>query len=418
MHEPFYQKFQAFVSKMHPDLAIKGLEFKSSFVSPFKIKLSETDFKTCLHSIHSLTKLRNTPSYQSFIEKHLEDSHPELKPFRPNQKSLFMGYDFHLSPEGPKLIEVNTNAGFGLGLDVLYRFRSEILGESIDPRVFPKDLRNQIKKDFLNEWEISEAGTAEASRNIQPSQLHASICDDQIDKQALAFEFELFKQLMNEIFASSSVIECRDLHFKNGTLVNTKQEGISFLYNRSTDFYWKNPSSEGIRTAWQQLANLTISPNPFDFSLMADKSCMLNFCNADFLRQHSLSETDIHQILAVALQTILVTPENAETIHKDRKRYFFKPFESFGGKAVYNGKSISSKVWAEILQHPYLAQETCPAAEVSVETAPESVTNYKFDIRFYMYGDELRTLGARIYQGQTTNFRSPWGGFAGVEIVS
>jgi len=38
----------------------------------------------------------------------------------------------------------------------------------------------------------------------------------------------------------------------------------------------------------------------------------------------------------------------------------------------------------------------------------------KFDLRNYTYAGEVQWIAARTYQGQTTNFRTPGGGFAPV----
>lgn len=38
----------------------------------------------------------------------------------------------------------------------------------------------------------------------------------------------------------------------------------------------------------------------------------------------------------------------------------------------------------------------------------------KFDLRNYVYDGQIDWLAARLYQGQTTNFRTPGGGFAPV----
>jgi len=38
----------------------------------------------------------------------------------------------------------------------------------------------------------------------------------------------------------------------------------------------------------------------------------------------------------------------------------------------------------------------------------------KFDLRAYTYNGEVQWVAARLYQGQTTNFRTPGGGFAPV----
>ncbi|WP_404362757.1 hypothetical protein [Marinobacter sp.] len=42
----------------------------------------------------------------------------------------------------------------------------------------------------------------------------------------------------------------------------------------------------------------------------------------------------------------------------------------------------------------------------------DTVTTGKVDIRLYTYGGKTLLTAARIYKGQTTNFRTPGGGFA------
>jgi hypothetical protein len=41
----------------------------------------------------------------------------------------------------------------------------------------------------------------------------------------------------------------------------------------------------------------------------------------------------------------------------------------------------------------------------------------KFDVRAYAYRDQPLFLGARVYQGQVTNFRSPGGGFSAICVL-
>jgi hypothetical protein len=42
----------------------------------------------------------------------------------------------------------------------------------------------------------------------------------------------------------------------------------------------------------------------------------------------------------------------------------------------------------------------------------------KADVRNYVYRGAVQLVAARLYQGQTTNFRTPGGGFAVVKEVS
>ncbi len=41
----------------------------------------------------------------------------------------------------------------------------------------------------------------------------------------------------------------------------------------------------------------------------------------------------------------------------------------------------------------------------------------KVDLRNYVYRGRVQLIAARLYQGQTTNFRTPGGGFAPVLTV-
>ena len=51
--------------------------------------------------------------------------------------------------------------------------------------------------------------------------------------------------------------------------------------------------------------------------------------------------------------------------------------------------------------------------EVEVETL-EGRRKMKFGVRAYAYSDQVLLPGARVYQGQVTNLRSPGGGFSAI----
>ena len=57
-----------------------------------------------------------------------------------------------------------------------------------------------------------------------------------------------------------------------------------------------------------------------------------------------------------------------------------------------------------------MAQKLVPPGERWI--GPES--SMKSDVRNYVYDGQVQLLAARIYQGQTTNFRTAGGGFAPV----
>jgi len=43
--------------------------------------------------------------------------------------------------------------------------------------------------------------------------------------------------------------------------------------------------------------------------------------------------------------------------------------------------------------------------------------NWKFDVRFFVYRDQIQLAVARVYQGQVTNFSSRYGGLTAIDFV-
>ncbi len=120
--------------------------------------------------------------------------------------------------------------------------------------------------------------------------------------------------------------------------------------------------------------------------------------------------------LGNVLRTEVVTPDKAESLWARRKQLFFKPAAGYGGKAVYRGDKLTRGTWEEIVKGGYVAQEFAPPSERMIEIAGSKEAR-KADIRLYTYAGNTLLTAARLYQGQTTNFRTPGGGFAPVFSV-
>ena len=112
----------------------------------------------------------------------------------------------------------------------------------------------------------------------------------------------------------------------------------------------------------------------------------------------------------------MVTAANADELWSARKRYFFKPAGGHGGKAVYRGDKMTRGVWEAVRQGGYIAQELAVPSERRIRIDGE-IKALKLDVRLYTYGGSPLLPAARVYQGQTTNFRTPGGGFAPVFVT-
>jgi hypothetical protein len=120
--------------------------------------------------------------------------------------------------------------------------------------------------------------------------------------------------------------------------------------------------------------------------------------------------------LAGVPRTVLVTPDNADTLWQSRKDMFFKPLSGHGSKAVYRGDKITKGVWTEIARGGFVAQAFAAPGQrmIEIDGAPAL---RKMDVRLYTYDGRILLAAARLYQGQTTNFRTPGGGFAPVLVI-
>src|SRR5690606_35694982 len=94
---------------------------------------------------------------------------------------------------------------------------------------------------------------------------------------------------------------------------------------------------------------------------------------------------------------------SADDLWAERKRWFFKTKQSFGGKAAYRGASISKSAFELVTTGPYLAQEYVPAPHCRPDGADQ---DFKYDLRFYVYRDRVQQICARLYRGQLTNVQT------------
>lgn len=321
---------------------------------------------------------------------------------------MFMGYDFHLDAQGPWLIEVNTNAGGALLNAALARAQKsccEAMNWAFKPAPTFDRLEDTFFEMFANEWR--------RQRGEAPMGL-VVIVDDDPAAQYLAPEFYLCRQMLRQQGLDARVVSPEELEWRDGELL-TDGSVVGMVYNRLTDFYLTEPAHAALKDAFETGA-VVMSPNPRVHALYADKRNLVALSDATLLASWGVSEGDRALVAAVVPQTIQVTPERYDELWTQRRQWFFKPESGYGGKAVYRGDKLTRRVWQDITQGGFVAQAMVPPSERLIEVDGVQ-TDLKFDIRAYAYAGQVQLLAARMYTGQTTNFRTPGGGFAPVVIV-
>lgn len=240
------------------------------------------------------------------------------------------------------------------------------------------------------------------------------IVDDDPGSQYLAPEFQLFKTLLTRGFAPADIVDATTLQWRDGCLRH-QGASVDMIYNRLTDFYLTDPGHAALREAYESGA-VVITPNPRTHALYADKRNLIRLGDASLLQQWDISAEDIDRLIRLVPAAQLVTKDNADALWSQRRSLFFKPAAGFGSKAAYRGDKLTRRVWNEILSGAYIAQTLVTPGERVIEV-DGVLTRLKFDLRAYTYEGQVQLLTARMYSGQTTNFRTPGGGFAPVFVL-
>ena len=116
-------------------------------------------------------------------------------------------------------------------------------------------------------------------------------------------------------------------------------------------------------------------------------------------------------LMCVVLVTLAwIVPASAAFAQATRATLLGTITDQSGG--AYRGEKLTRKVFAEILDGDYVAQALVPPSERLGREGSAPVL--KVDLRNYVYDGNVVLIAARLYQGQTTNFRTPGGGFAPV----
>lgn len=316
-----------------------------------------------------------------------------------------MGYDFHLTAGGPKLIEINTNAGGAFLNAHLARAQAACCSDmSIDRRLID-EFDTNVAAMFRAEWRRQRSAAVPLST--------IAIVDDEPAEQYLYPEFVLARELLRRQGLRALIADPAELEVRDGALWLGKDR-IDLVYNRLVDFPLEAPRHSALREAYA--AGLAVvTPGPHHHAVLANKRNLTLLSDPQVLRLLGVTDKALGPLAGIPL-TRLVTLQNIDELWSAREALFFKPLSGHGSKAVYRGDKLTKGVWADIVKGGYVAQAFVPPGERIIELDGQRVPR-KVDIRLYTYEARPLLVAARVYQGQATNLRTPGGGFAPVLVT-
>lgn len=377
-----------------------ALSERPHLFSDAQVMLPAAEYEQIAGFVRAVTDLVALPSYRTAVGAR------QAEAIMPMPPGVCLAFDFHVGSDAPQLIEINTNAGGSLLVTQLERaWGNDVVADQAEMTLLQM---------FLAEWV--------AWQSVRP--LHTiAIVDEVPEQQYLYPEFVRWQQLFEAHGVQTLICAPEQLRCDEAGQLWHGEQAIDLLYNRLTDFTLTSKACTAIHAAWlrQQAGDVTgtlITPHPQAHALWADKRNLQWLSDADALQGFGLSAAEAEVITRCVPRTVPVTASETEHFWSTRKQWFFKPQAGFGSRATYRGDKLTKRVFEEILQGGYVAQRFAPPPEVRVtDVASGEVASLKYDLRVYAYDGVVQLLATRLYQGQTTNFRTPGGGFAPVRVV-
>jgi hypothetical protein len=370
------------------------------------IVLAAETLAAVARAVRVLHRVAHGPGFQAAVDA----GAGEVALHRPGNTGVFMGYDFHVGPDGPRLIEVNTNAGGALlnGLRTAAVVDREQLGCLCAELLPVAGLEERIVGSFRRELAKVRGPGAALGRVV--------VADDRPLEQFLYPEFLLVRDLLERHGVAAAVADTRALERDASGRVTFAGAPVDLVYLRDTDFALETERARALRAAYLADA-VVVTPAPREHHLLAHKRRLCLFSSAERLAALGVPDEDARFLAEIVPEAVPLEALGLEEAWRTRRDWVFKPGARFGSRAVYRGDKLTRRTLEALAgEGGFVAQRRVDPGEVEVETLAGRA-RMKFDVRAYAYDDEILLLGARVYRGQVTNLRTPGGGFSAICVA-
>ena len=369
----------------------------SNGIASCEVVIGRRDIETMCRFVRAIDGLGRLPDYR----RHLQAlGLPQAARFDPGYDSVMMGYDFHLSDAGPRLIEINNNAG-GVFLALQAQYRS---ADVVDDPVYHR-ARDKLVRMFSDDYQVF-SGDAAARPGL------IAIVDERPQEQYNYPEMQLFAEVLEREWSVSAVVaDPSDLDLDGNRVVYQGRQ-VDMIYNRHCDFYLETVEMADIREAYLQ-HRVCLSPNPWVYGLMGDKRRMMLWADRDMLLGFGMQPDDADFVSEAVPGIQLLADANRDEVWATRKQWVFKPTTLYGSRGVLPGTAMRKKRFEQLDPEQTIIQEFIPPPRTECAGADKPL---KTDVRLFAYKDRVLGVAARVYEGQVTNFRGPGSGYARVVI--
>jgi hypothetical protein len=358
-----------------------------------EITITRKDLQAMAVLVRTVEQLADFPAYR----KALHDALPAVARFDPRHDAVMMGYDFHIGPDGPKLIEVNTNAGGGLLALQAGSPEFKTADIALDGRLGAR-LREMFSAEMLG----FSAGRIDRPQSVV-------ILDEEPQAQFLYPEMQAFCDFFREWGCKAAIVDPSELQAGPEGVMH-QGEPVDMIYNRHCDFYLESPELEGLRQAYLN-STVCLTPNPFRYGLLADKRRLCFWSEPDQLAEVGLDPSRIDLLQKIVPESRMLGSFDSDELWRERKQWVFKPATMHASRGVLVGAKATRGRFQQLPDDTIVQRYIAP----SMSTLGEK--QFKTDFRLFAYKNRLLGIAARLYRGQVTNLRTEGGGFASVRVA-
>ncbi len=156
----------------------------------------------------------------------------------------------------------------------------------------------------------------------------------------------------------------------DGRQLLLRDQVVSFIINRSTDFFWQSENFSALRAAYHAGA-VYVAPNPFTYATRSDKRLLewLSLPHWDKILEIAPEERQI--LSAHVPETHVVRPENVEALAQPKQEFIFKPLHGFAGRGLLHSTAVGPRRLRGFVRHHdgYVAQKWVPKPAMEIDGA-------------------------------------------------
>ena len=234
------------------------------------------------------------------------------------------------------------------------------------------------------------------------------VLDDSTSLQRGKFrsELELLCDLLRRRRLRSEVAAPAELCW-DGTNLLLREQAVSFIVNRSTDFFWQAADFAALRRAYEA-GRIYVAPNPFTYATRSDKRLLEWLALPHWDDELGIEPAEREVLRDHVPETHLVRTENVEELARRKQEFIFKPLHGFAGRGLLDSAAIGRARLRRLATRGerYIAQRWAPKSSFQIGGATVWT-----DLRVWAYRGEIFQLSGRASRRPDRLDLAPPGGW-------